>query len=316
VSEERSATRRRLGATSLSVSRVGVGGAPLGNLRSQYGETLADEEAHALVRAVFASELNFLDTSASYGKSEQRIGEVVRERGSVPAGFVLSSKADPDVESGAFDGDAVRRSCERSLSRLGVDRLALYMLHDPERMSFREGMSKRGPVRALVELRDQGLVGCLGVAGGPIALLRRYIRTGEFAVVLTHNRFTLVDRSAEPLLTEAEGLNVGVLNAAPFGGGVLAQGTQRFPHYAYRTSNPATMNSVRQMELLADRHRIPLKAIALQFSLRDERVASTLVGLRSPMELREITDLARLPVAPEVWMEIESLVPPRSDWLG
>jgi D-threo-aldose 1-dehydrogenase len=132
----------------------------------------------------------------------------------------------------------VRRSLQESLERLGLERLALVYLHDPEHISFEDGVAPGGPVQALVELQREGLIDHLGVAGGPIDLMRRYIRTGAFEVVITHNRFTLVDRSAEPLLDEARELDVAVVNAAPFGGGVLAKGPAAVRDYAYGPAHP------------------------------------------------------------------------------
>ena len=106
-------------------------------------------------------------------------------------------------------------------------------LHDPENISFEEGVAKGGPLEALQQLKEEGVIAHLGVAGGPIDLMQRYIRTGAFDVVLTHNRFNLVDRSAEPLLDEAQALGVAVLNAAPFGGGILAGAKAAQGYFAY-----------------------------------------------------------------------------------
>ena len=140
---------------------------------------------------------------------------------------MLATKVDPDPRTGDFSGDRVRASLEESMERLGVDRIALLHLHDPERITFDEGVAPGGPVEALVDLRERGLVEHLGVAGGPVGLLQRYLDTGEFEVVLSHNRYTLLDRSAEPLFRSAAERGLGVLNAAPYGGGMLVEGPER-----------------------------------------------------------------------------------------
>ena len=97
------------------------------------------------------------------------------------------------------------------MERLGIDKIALLHLHDPERMSFEDAVAPGGPVEALVDLREQGLVDHLGVAGGPVGLLQQYLDTGEFEVMLSHNRYTLLDRSAEPLFRYAADRGLGVL---------------------------------------------------------------------------------------------------------
>ena len=145
--------------------------------------------------------------------------------------------------------------------------------------SFEEAMAPSGPVAVLRELVAEGRVGSLGVAGGPIDLLLRFARTGIFQVVLTHNRWTLLDRSAGPLLDHCADAGIPVLNAAPFGGGVLAQGLAASQRYAYRPAPEAVLKALEAIEGVCTRHDVPLAAAALQFSLRDDRVISTVVGM-------------------------------------
>src|SRR5215213_9983367 len=127
-------SRRPLGETGLFVSPICVGCAPLGNMPETFEYSVGREQAHETLRAVFESPLNFLDTAASYGdgESERRIGEVLKEIGGLPEGYVLATKADRDLESGDFSGEQMRRSVERSLRLLALDRLQLVYLHDPE----------------------------------------------------------------------------------------------------------------------------------------------------------------------------------------
>jgi D-threo-aldose 1-dehydrogenase len=308
---------RPLGRTGLEVTALCVGGSPLGNMSALYGYEVSTERALRTLRAVLAGPINFLDTSNNYGdgESERRIGAALREAGGLPDGFVLATKVDR-AASGDFSGARVRRSLQESLDRLGLERLALVYLHDPEHISFEDGVAPGGPVQALVELQREGLIDHLGVAGGPIDLMRRYIRTGAFEVVITHNRFTLVDRSAEPLLDEARELDVAVVNAAPFGGGVLAKGPAAVRDYAYGRAHPDVMARIEAMDAACARHDVPLAAAALQFSLREARVASTIVGISAPERVEETVDLARWPIPAGLWDELLALVPARGLWLG
>jgi len=135
----------------------------------------------ATLRAVFQGPINFVDTAASYGdgESERRIGTVLRELGGVPDGFIVATKADRDLQSGDFSGDQMRCSVERSLRLLGLDKLQLVYLHDPEHTSFDACMAPGGPVEVLQRFKEQGVIEHLGVADG---LDRLGIR-GEFESV-------------------------------------------------------------------------------------------------------------------------------------
>lgn len=200
------AERRAFGRTGLTVTPICIGTSPLASMPALYGYAVGQDRAEATVEAVLDGPFNFLDTSNNYGggSAELRIGAVLRRRGGIPDGFVLATKADPDPDSGDFSGERVRRSVEESLERLGVDHVPMMYLHDPEyHVTFEEAMAPGGPVEALVALRDAGVVGHLGVAGGPVELMRRFVGTGVFEAVINHNRWTLVNREAGPLLDEA-----------------------------------------------------------------------------------------------------------------
>jgi D-threo-aldose 1-dehydrogenase len=291
---------RTLGRTGLRVTPLCVGTSALGNTPQPYRHDVPLEAALQTVRRVLAGPINFLDTSNNYGDAERRIGLVLRELGGLPDGFVLQTKVDRDMVTGDFSGERVRRSVHESLERLGLERLGLVHLHDPENIPFDEGVASGGPLEAMQALQAEGLIAHLGVAGGPIDLLRRYIRTGAFAVVLTHNRFSLVDRSAEPLFAEAGELGVAVLNAAPFGGGVLAGDPQAKGYYAYRKADPELLARIEAIDAACRRHGVPLAAAALQFSLRDPRIVSTVVGASRPERVDRMLELARREIPPEL----------------
>ncbi|MDR2930167.1 MAG: aldo/keto reductase [Propionibacteriaceae bacterium] len=296
-------SRRRLGNTGLAVSGIGIGSGGLGSVPSLFGYDTPEDRAVATVKAAFASPLNFYDTSAGYsaGESERRIGLAIAECGGVPKGWVLATKVDPDQKTRAYDGAAVRRSFEGSLCRLGVDRIELLHLHDPEQISFADAMAPDGPVAELIRLKDEGLVGHLGVGGGPVGNLMQFLQTGVFEVVLTHNRYTLLDRTSEPLITWATANGVGVLQGAPYGGGVLAKGVDATSTYCYAPMNQATLGHARALTRICAEAGVPLGAAALQFPLRDERIASVIVGVTHPQRIQESLDWATWPIPDDVW---------------
>ena len=302
-------SRRTLGGTGLSVSPVCVGCAPLGDMPETFEYSVGRERAHETLRAIFGSPINFLDTAASYGdgESERRIGEVLKEMGGLPDGVVLATKADRDLTTGDFTGEQMRRSVERSLRLLGLDRLQLCYLHDPEHESFEHMMAPGGPVEVLTGLKEEGVIEHLGVAGGPIDLEIRFVETGLFEAVITHNRYTLVDRSAEPLLDGAAERGIALLNAAPYGSGILAKGPDSYARYAYRQAPKALVERVRAMQDACGEFGVPLAAAALQFSLKDPRIVSTIVGVSRPERVGQTMDLAMHPIPAELWERLEAL---------
>lgn len=315
---------RPLGQTGMQVSSICFGAGPLGDLNMRQFHTYAVPEERALetVRAVFDGPITFLDTAAFYGEgeSERRIGLVIRERGGLPPGFVLGTKVDRDLRSNDFGGDQVRRSLERSLKLLGLNRLDLVHLHDPEFASqdYAQLVAPGGAVDALVRLREEGVVQAIGIAAGPVDLSTRFLETGAFDVVLTHNRYTLLSHSAEPLIALAHARGLGVLNAAPYGSGILAQGPDAFPHYVYRRAHPAVVQRVREIESICREYDVPLAAAALQLSLRNPRVTSTIVGMTRPERIAETVALAAHPIPDPLWQRLEPLVIPgdpfADDW--
>ena len=301
--------RRLYGQTGLEVTPICVGCAPLGDMPETFDYSVSEAQALATLRAVVDSPINFLDTAASYGdgESERRIGLVLREMGGLPPGVVLATKADRDLTTGDFSGDQMQRSVERSLRLLGLDRLQLVYLHDPEHIPFEAGMAPGGPVEVLRRLADEGVIQHLGVAGGPIDLMMRYVETGYFEAVITHNRYTLIDQSAAPLLDQAARLGLGMANAAPYGSGILAKGSAAYPRYMYRQADEEQIARVRKFEALCQRYELPLAAAALQFSTRDPRITSTIVGISKPERVAQTLALASHPIPESFWAEIQAI---------
>lgn len=307
-----------LGNTGLSVTPLCVGTSPLGNFPAQYGYEVGAEQAVATISRVLQGPITFIDTSNNYGEgeSERRIGKAIAEAGGLPEGFVLATKVDPRPGSEDFSGDRVRASVRESQERLGIEQLQLVYLHDPERITFEEATAPGGAVEALVQLKDEGVIQHIGVAGGPIDLERRYVGLGIFDAVISHNRYTLVDQSASPLLDDAVAAGVAFVNAAPYGGGMLVRGPDAVPTYCYQPASDETIGRVRQMETACKAKGVPLAAAALQFSLRDDRVTSTIVGMSTPERVDQTVELAEWPIDGELWSELLELAAPGRDGVG
>ena len=307
--------KRPFGQTGLEVPTLCMGCAPLGDMESTFAYSVPEDRALATVRAALAGPINFLDTANNYGngESERRIGLVLRELGGIPDGAIVMTKADRDGQTGDFSGPQMRRSIEESLGRLGLDRLGIVHLHDPEHTTFEAITAPGGALETLQDLRREGVIAHLGIAGGPIDLLIRYVETGAFASVITHNRYTLLNRTADPLLTLAAERGLAVLNAAPYGSGMLAKGPDEYPRYAYRDAPAEMVERVRRIAAICDEYGVPLAAAALQFSTRDPRVTATIVGITRPERIAQTLDLFNQPIPDELWPRLEPFAGPGAD---
>jgi D-threo-aldose 1-dehydrogenase len=306
---------RTLGGTGLQVTAVCVGGAPLGGMPETFGYDVPQDEAVSLVEAVLASPIRLLDTSNCYsnGESERRIGLGIARFGGLPPDVLVVTKVDP--RDGDFSGRRVRESVRESRERLGIDTLPLVHLHDPEFYDWDDLTSPGGAVDTLVRLREEGIITHIGVAGGDTRVLSRYLDLDVFEAVLVHNRLTLVDRSAEGLVQRATAQGLGVVNAAVYGGGILADPRAGSTQYGYREASPSTLKAVRRMAELCSRWGTDLATAALQFSLRDPRVHFTVVGISKRRRLDGLLAAAGAELRQEFWDELETLVPGPENWL-
>lgn len=311
------AERVELGATKLSVSRMCLGTAGWVDDRS------AESDSVQTAQRFFSGDLNMIDTSNNYGfgQSETRIGRVLGELGGLPEGYVLQTKLDRHPLTNSFSGDRMKRSLEESLGRLGVDHLSVLYLHDPENTTFEDTMSRGGAVETLIGFKEQGIVDHIGIAGAPVPMMIDYVDTGLFDVLITHSRYTVLDRSAEPLIARASAAGIGVLNAAPFGGGLLSE----FPfvtqpagrqEYGYNGVHARTLEAATAIGEMLASHGIPIAAAALQWSMRDSRIHSTIVGALTAAQLDDLMRLSEYEIPEQLWCELVDLAPAPEFWLA
>ena len=302
--------RHPIGATGLEVTEIGFGSSGLGSMPDTYGYAVDEDRARATVRAMFDSPLNLLDTSNIYGtgRSEERIGAVIRERGGLPERFVISTKLDRDAETGRFDASRARRSIEESLERLGVDHVQILHLHDPEHApNLQEITAKGGALDELLRMKEEGLTQAVGLAMGRLDMMVPLLRDWPFDVLMSHNRYTLLNRSADAMFDEAQARGIAILNAAPYASGVLAKGSAAMPLIAYQPATEEQLAPVRRIEAACARHGVPVGAVALQFSARDQRIASTVAGVTRPDSVAETIEWATTQIPADLWRELEEV---------
>ncbi len=303
-------TTSTLGRTGLEISPLTVGGAPLGSMPGNFGYEVEAEAGIATAVAALTGRIRAIDTSCAYsdGESERRIGEAIRRVGGVPADFVLATKITRDLATGDFSGAQLRRAIEGSLERLGVDRVPLLYLHDPENTTFAQASEPGGPLEVMRELKEAGVAGAIGVAGGDTATILEYVETDLFDVLLTHNRWTLVNRTADRLIDAAVQRRMGVINAAVLGGGILATGTAASSRYGYREAPPILLDAIRAVEGLCADAGVALPAAAVQFSVRDPRIASTVLGVSRPERIEQSIALVETSIPDDLFDAIDEAV--------
>jgi D-threo-aldose 1-dehydrogenase len=313
-----------IGRTGLRVTRLGLGGAPLGGLF----ESVREDEARATVSAAYGAEIRYFDTAPFYGhgRGEMRIGAFLRDRPRDE--FVLSTKvgrvlvpAKGAVEDHQykdvlplnpvfdFSASGILRSFESSLERLGLERIDILLVHDPDE-HYRAVVEEAFP--ALARLREEGTVRAIGAGMNQWEMLRDFARDLDFDCFLLAGRYTLLDQSAlAELLPLCEKRRISILLGGPYNSGVLAAGSGGSGHYNYETPAPSILERVSRLESVAARNGVPLKAAALQFPLAHPAVATVIPGARSPSEVEDNLRMFHHPIPSSFWKELraEQLLP-------
>ncbi len=304
------ATRTKVGTTGLAIPAICFGTSGLGDMPATYGYSVDEARARSTLNAIFDNPIGFLDTSRNYGmgRSEQRIGDAIRERGGLPKGFVISSKLDRNMDTNTFDAARARQSVEESLKALGVDHIPLLHLHDPEYASDLKDVTRPGgAITALMRMKEEGLVQAVGLAAGRVDIMMPLIRDFDFDALISHNRFTLLNRNASDMFDLARSRGMAVINAAPYASGILAKGAAKMPLFAYMPASDDIKSRATAIEALCSQYAVPVGAAALQFSMHDPRVASTICGVTSPDRVQQTIDWANFNIPDELWASLKAL---------
>jgi D-threo-aldose 1-dehydrogenase len=303
----------------LALPPLGFGGANLGNLHAP----MTDDEAAALLEAAWDAGIRYFDTAPHYGLglSERRLGRFLA--GKPRAEYVVSTKAGRLLEpspatAGERDGDlyavpadvrrvwdftagGVRRSLEESLQRLGLDRVDVLYLHDPEGAGLDAALATGVP--AVLGLREEGLVDAVGVGSTSTGALVAAARAGGLDLLMVAGRYTLLEQpAAAELLPECRERGIGVVAAGVLNSGLLASPRPGAgARYEYLEAPPEVLARARRLAEVCAGFGVELPAAALRFPRREPVVRSVVLGAASVAELRETVARAHAPVPDELW---------------
>ncbi|GAB3000968.1 aldo/keto reductase [Saccharothrix stipae] len=303
----------------ISLSRLGFGGGPIGNL---YAE-VSDVDAVGALEAAWDAGVRYFDTAPHYGLglSERRIGAFLAGR--PRDAFVVSTKVGRVLEPYAgggddrangfavpatarrrwdFSADGVRRSLESSLDRLGLDRVDVVYLHDPDAHGEQAAAAA---LPALARLRSEGVVGAIGVGMNQWEMPARFVRENDLDVVLLAGRYTVLEQTGTPLLDLCASRGVAVVAAGVFNSGLLAR-PEVGATYDYQAAPPSLVERARRLAAVCARHGVTLPQAAMRFPFRHPAVVSVLLGVRSAAEVRANAASFEAPVPDALWEDLRA----------
>jgi D-threo-aldose 1-dehydrogenase len=318
---------RPLGRTTVRVTRLGFGSAPLGNLFRPVDEATARET----VRAAWIAGMRYFDTAPLYGHglSERRLGSVLRAE--TRDSFVISTKVGRRLVPSAtgadgayvqvpavtpvfdYTADATRDTLAESIERLGVGRLDVALIHDigavthgaDDGRRYREAME--GAYRVLHDLRSEGTIRAVGVGANEWPILERCARDGNFDCFLLAGRYSLLEQTAlDSFLPLCRSRAIGVIIGGPFNSGILALGAVPGATYNYLPAPPDVLERVGALQRVVAAHGVPLAAAALQFPFHHPAVTAVIPGARAATEVRDNLALLRHPIPPSLWRDLRA----------
>ena len=313
--------------------RVGLGGAPLGNLFT----AVSDADAQATVDAAWVSGCRSFDTAPHYGHglSEKRLGDALRSR--PRDAFVLSSKVGrvltpdanaprdqhgyvdvlPFTQAWDFSAAGTRRSVEDSLQRLGLARLDVAYVHDPD--AANHGASAPDVLRQVIEetlpalqqLKNEGLVGAIGLGTNDVDVVLQVLRHADLDVLMLAGRYSLLDQSALPaLLPQCVARGVRVSLGGVFNSGILAigvrQSTGACATFNYAPPAQKWIQRTAHIEAVCKAHGVPLRAAALQFPLAHAAIDIVMLGARTAGEWLDAQAMLQQPIKQEFWADLHT----------
>jgi D-threo-aldose 1-dehydrogenase len=326
----------RRGNGGISFTELGFGAAPLGNLF----RSITEDEAQAVLDGAWAAGVRYFDTAPLYGLglSETRINRFLR--GKPRADYVISTKVGrllSAVPPGQGDGggkwidvpsrkerfdyshDGVLRSLESSLERLGLDRVDLVYVHDLDIFTHGSEAAKQarldefiaGGYRALLRLRDEGVIAGFGAGVNEWEPCDWLMERGEFDIFLLAGRFTLLEQGALPFMDKAADQGVGVVIGGPYNSGILATGPRPGAHYNYAPAPQDVLDRAARLQTLCEAQGVRLVDAAFRFPPLHPSTVSVIPGGQGKAEMDSNARAAGATIPRALWQTLahEGLIP-------
>ena len=318
--------KRNIGKTDIEVTELGFGGAPLGAV----GDRIDDDDVAAIVDHARAGGIRYFDTAPLYGHglSEKRLGGILRQWARDE--FVLSTKVGrllvPEAQGERYAGmrdaepvairydygfDAVRRSLEASLERLGLSRIDILLCHDIDVWTHGDAQpgifetASSGALRALRELREQGVVRAIGLGVNEWQVCSRVLDRMDVDCFLLAGRFTLLEQ--EPLdefLPQCVERGVSIIVGGPYNSGILATDERRRATYDYKPAPEHLWQKAQQIRRLCESHGVDPRAAALQYPLKHRAVAAVIPGVWAVDEVTTNLELFGTAIPDALWRDL------------
>jgi D-threo-aldose 1-dehydrogenase len=300
------------------VTRLGLGTAPLAGLYRAVDET----DALPVIEGAWRLGIRFFDTAPlyGYGLAEQRVGKALRDKPrseytlATKVGRLLRQDAPPEPDQQFmgtpdlnpvfdFSYDAVMRSVEESRERLGIEKIDILHIHDPDN-HYQQAIS--GAYPALAQLREEGVIDAVGAGMNQAEMLTRFAREGDFDCFLLAGRYTLLDQVAlKELLPTCIERGVAIIAAGVFNSGILGD-PKPGSHYNYAAAPQHLVERAQKLRAVCERHGVPLRAAAIQFPLGHPAVQTVVVGCRSLEQLQDCVRMFELEIPGALWEELKS----------
>lgn len=317
---------------ALDFTELGFGTAPIANLY----RAISEDDAHAVLTRAWDLGVRYFDTAPLYGfgLSETRLNRFLRGR---PRGdYVLSTKvgrllqvAPPEARSGIgkwfdvpsrreiydYSYDGVLRSVDCSLERLGVDRVDVLYAHDldvfnhgtAEALQDRLDQFMAGGYRALLSLRDQGVIRAFGAGVNEWQPCQWLTERGDFDLFLLAGRYTLLEQEAlDSFLPLAADRGIGIVIGGPYNSGILASGPKPGAFYNYNPAPDHILARVARIEAVCARHGVRMVDAAFQFPLRHPAVLSVIPGGQTLAEMEANLRAATAVIPPALWADLKA----------